>query len=279
MVVGARRTVLNILKIVMLISWDCHLQIHSAYHVVAALCIKSCRCRSGTLGNAYVEHQNRKKIHSWLRDVVYHMEVGSRRTDLNISKIKKLISQDFHTQLFTWKTSRKQQFYRAEMSCWWKRSVENDQIGLNWQEGYSNTNNNSVRLYWAEKADEQQQKTAPAFIFVIQEQTSEARVSTGSLKQDSWEWKKCSVSIIQLYPVFSLILESLVKNYLEDFLHGTWISYNTDTSTSHTYTHCTDDSEQSFKIFWMIPFFLYKLSYILIKRGMTVLWAGICRMS
>lgn len=62
MVVGSWRTDVNITEIVMLISWDFHSQIQSANQMVAAICIKSCRCSKGASGNVYIEHQNGEKF-------------------------------------------------------------------------------------------------------------------------------------------------------------------------------------------------------------------------
>lgn len=34
--------------------------------------------------------------------------------------------------------------------CWWGRSEENDQTGMSWQKVYSNSNKQSLQLWWAE---------------------------------------------------------------------------------------------------------------------------------
>lgn len=64
--------------------------------------------------------------------------------------------------------------------------------GLNWQEDYSNTNNNSMQLWWTKthlkthhtlknlKADRLQQQTTSVSIPFSQEQESEASVNTDS---------------------------------------------------------------------------------------------------
>lgn len=43
--------------------------------------------------------------------------------------------------------------HRSEMEtpCWWKRSQENGQTSLSWQEGYGNSINHSLQTRWAEK--------------------------------------------------------------------------------------------------------------------------------
>lgn len=51
------------------------------------------------------------------------------------------------------KTNKKIQWaagLQAEMHCWWERSEENGRTSSKWKAVYSNSNNLSLQLWWAE---------------------------------------------------------------------------------------------------------------------------------